>query len=114
MVQVYFKALKYTRNIPVSLQETVTDKFLIRQAIDQFKKHMDLNEAVDEWKQIAPQKTWKKFKMHFTKAVMKNQKRSGALREIGIANQVKEQVETNHNNTETVENFRIEQAKTIV
>ena len=113
MVQVCSKALKYARTILMSLQETVTDKFLVFQAIDQFNKHMDLNEAVDDWKKIAPQKKWKKFKMHFTKAVMKNQKRSSTLREIGIANQVKEQVETNRENTETMEIFQINLAQTI-
>ena len=47
--------------------------------------------------------------MHFTKAVMKNQKLSVILREIGIANQVKKEVETNRDNTETVEKFIIDQ-----
>ena len=37
---------------------------------------------------------------------MKNQKYSITLREIGIFNQVKEQVETNRDNTETVQNFK--------
>ena len=44
---------------------------------------------------------------------MKNQKRSGTLREIGIANQVKEKLETNRDNTETVTKFQINQAQTI-
>ena len=51
--------------------------------------------------------------MHFTQAVMKNQKRSGTLREIGISNQVKEQVEINWDNTETVAKFQIKKAQTI-
>ena len=80
LVLVYFKALQYACTIIVSLQETVAYRVLIRQVIDQFNKHMDLNEAVDDWKKIVPQKTWKKFKIHFAKAVTKNQKRSGALR----------------------------------
>jgi hypothetical protein len=114
LVQVYFKALQDARTILVSLQETVADKVLIRQGIDQFNKHMDLNDAVDEWKnKNAPNKTWKIFKTHFSKAVTKNQKRGGTLREIGIANQVQAQVDTNRDNTETVAQFQIEQAQTI-
>ena len=47
-IQIYYKALQDARTILVTLQETINDKILIRQAIDQFNKHMDLNEAVDE------------------------------------------------------------------
>ena len=50
MLQVYFKALQYACTILVSLQETVADKVLICQAIYQFNKHMDLNEAVENIK----------------------------------------------------------------
>jgi hypothetical protein len=114
LVQVYFKALQDAQTILVSLQETVADKVLIRQGIDQFNKHMDLNDAVDDWKnKPAADKTWKAFKTHFSKAVTKNQKRSGTLREIGIANQVQAQVETNRDNTETVAQFQIKQAQII-
>ena len=80
LVQFYFKELQGTRTKLVSLQETIAYKFLILQAIDQFKNHMDLNELVDDWKKIASQKTWKKFKIHFIKEVTKNQKCSRALR----------------------------------
>jgi hypothetical protein len=114
LVQVYFKALQDARTILVSLQETVADKVLIRQGIDQFNKHMDLNDAVDEWKdKDAANKTWRAFKTHFSKAVTKNHKRGGTLREIGIANQVQTQVDANRDNTETVAQFQIEQAHTI-
>eukprot|EP00978_Attheya_sp_CCMP212_P009529 scaffold22535_cov32-Attheya_sp.AAC.2 len=103
LVQVYFKALQDARTILASLNETVNDKVLIRQGIDQFNKHMDLNESVDEWKKKpALNKTWTEFKTHFSKAIAKNQKRSGTLKEIGIANQVQEQVAANHENTEIV------------
>ena len=58
LVQVYFKALQDARTILASLNETVNDKVLIRQGIDQFNKHMDLNESVDEWKKnLAVNKT---------------------------------------------------------
>jgi hypothetical protein len=114
LIQVYYKALQDARTILVALSKTVADKVLIRQGIDQFNQHMDLNEAVDEWKKTpAIDKTWKLFKTHFSKAVTKNQKRSGTLKEIGIANQVKEQLETNRDNTETVAQFQVEQAQTI-
>ena len=42
---------------------------------------------------------------------MKNQKHSITLREIGIFNQFKEQVETNRDNTETVQNFKLSKHK---
>jgi hypothetical protein len=114
MVQVYFKTLQDACTIHVSLSETVNDKVLIRQAIDQFNKHMDLNESVDEWKKkLAVNKTWTEFKTHFSKAITKNQKRSGTLKEIGIANQVQEQVAANGEHTETVVQFQLEQGQTI-
>ena len=59
------------------------------------------------------QKIWKTYKAHFTRALSKNQKRRGNLRKIRIANQVKDQVETNRNNTEAVAKFQIEQSQTI-
>ena len=52
MVQVYFKTLQDACTILASLQETVADKILFFQAIDQFNKHMDINKAVDEWKTL--------------------------------------------------------------
>ena len=114
LVQVYFKALQDARTILASLNETVHDKVLIRQGIDQFNKHMDLNDSVDEWKKkLTADKTWQAFKTHFSKAITKNQKRSGTLKDIGIANQVQQQVETNRDNTETVVQFQLEQAQTI-
>ena len=64
-------------------------------------------------KKIASQKTWKKFKTYFTKAVKKEQKRSDTLREIRISNQVKEKVETKRDNTETAAKFHTEQAQKI-
>jgi hypothetical protein len=106
--------LQHARTILVALSKTVSDKVIIRQGIDQFNHHMDLNEAVDEWKNKSTiDKTWKIFKTHFSKAVTKKQKHSGTLKEIGIANQVKEQLETNRDNTETVTQFQVEQAQAI-
>ena len=50
LVQVYFKALQDAWTILVFLKETGTDKVLIIQGINQFNKHMDINEAVDDKK----------------------------------------------------------------
>ena len=81
LVQVYFKALQYSQTIIVPLQETVTGKVLILQGIDQLNKHINLNEAVDDWKKkTTSQKSWKTFKVHFTKVVKKNQKHSETLK----------------------------------
>ena len=88
LVQVNFKALKDAQTILVYIQETVLEKVIIHQGINQFNKHMDLNEAVGDWKNIASQKIWKTFKKHFTTVVIKNQKCSGTLRETEISNQV--------------------------
>ena len=88
-IQIYYKALQDARTVLVTLKETINDKILIWQAIDQFNKHMDLNEGVDDWKKTpVGNKTWKNFKVHFSKAVTKNQKRAGTLKEIGITNKV--------------------------
>ena len=52
MVQVYLKSLQDAHTILVYLEETVTDRVLIRHSINQFKNNMDLNETVDEWKKL--------------------------------------------------------------
>ena len=113
LVQVYLKELPDACNTFVSLQETVADKVLISQVNDQFNKHIDTNKAVEDWKKIASKKSWKKFRMHFTKAATKNQKCCDTLREIGITNKSKEQMETNPDNTEVVAKFQIYQAQKI-
>ena len=113
-IQIYYKALQDARTILITLQETVNDKILIRQAIDQFNKHMDLNEAVDDWKKTtAPNKTWKNFKIHFAKAVTKNQKRAGTLKDIGIANEVQELVGRAREETDTLAQIQLQQLSTI-
>ena len=62
MVQVYFKALQDARTILVSLYETITNRFLICQVIDQFNKHMDPNKAADEWEKMRLRKHGKNSK----------------------------------------------------
>ena len=57
MAQVYFKALQDALTILVSLQDTVADKVLIFQDINQFNKHTELNEVIDDWGEITSQKT---------------------------------------------------------
>lgn len=81
LIQVYYKGLQDACTILVALKETY------QPSIDQFNQHMDLNEAVDEWKKFpVAYKTWTNFKSHFSKTVTKNQKRSRTLKEIRIAN----------------------------
>ena len=42
--------MQYSQNSIVPLQETVAEKVLIRQGINQFNKHINLNDAVNDWK----------------------------------------------------------------
>jgi hypothetical protein len=63
------------------------------------------------------EKTWKKFKSNFAKAINENKSDAGTLEAIGITNAVKEQVDQNKENLQilahaTVEaNNKIEQLK---
>ena len=67
--------MQNTKTTLVFLQENVSDKQLIRQALDQFDEHADLHQAVDDWKnKPAADKTWNKFKIHFSKEITKTQK----------------------------------------
>ena len=75
---------------------------------------MDLNYAVDEWnKEVINDKTGNNYNTHLSKAITKNKKRHGTLHEIGIENVVKERLDTNRDNTETISQYQIEQAQTI-
>ena len=55
---------------------------------------------IKAWKKLARvEKTWKKFKSHFTKAIINgNKSDTGTLKAIGIDNAVKEQVNQNKEN----------------
>jgi hypothetical protein len=66
----------------------------------QFQQHMDLNDALDRWKEKESlQKTWLSFKTFFGKEIKKNRNRKGTFKEIGLANAVtQQQVETNREN----------------
>ena len=44
------------------------------------------------------EKTWKRFKSHFTRAINENKNDTGTLKAIGIANAVKEQINENKEN----------------
>jgi hypothetical protein len=70
---------------------------MIRTAMNQFQKHMDLNAVVDRWKEkVTDQKTWLNFKAHFSKEIKKKRTRKGTSKEIGLANAAtQEEVETN-------------------
>ena len=97
--QVYYKLVQDARNTLKSLNETIDEATLIRHGLNQFKEHIDLRLDVKTWKQL-PQtdKTWKKFKSHFTKAINDNKSDAGTLNAIGIANAVKEQVDQDKEN----------------
>ena len=97
--QVYYKTVQDARNTLESLNETIDDNTLIRHGLNQFKEHLDLKLDVRTWKQLSrTDKTWKKFKSHFTKAINDNRSDTGTLKAIGIANAVKEQVDQNKEN----------------
>ena len=98
----------------VSLKETVQDRKLIRQALTEFNKHVDLHKAVDEWKLKFPaQKTWSLFKIHFTKAIIIRRKRGGTFRDIGIANNVQADLDANKENSELMAQVQHQQAQLI-
>jgi hypothetical protein len=59
--------------------------------LNQFKEHLDLKYDVKAWKKLThTEKTWKRFKSHFTRAINENKNDTGTLKAIGIANAVKE------------------------
>jgi hypothetical protein len=97
--QVYYKAVQDARNTLESLNEIIDESTLIRHGLNQFKEHVDLKLDIKTWKHFTRvEKTWKKFKSHFTKAINENKKDTGTLKAIGIANAVKEQVDQNKEN----------------
>jgi hypothetical protein len=97
--QVYYKTVQDARNTLEALNETIDEATLIRHGLNQFKEHLDLKLNVKTWKQLPrAEKTWKKFKSHFTKAINDNKSNTGTLKAIGIANTVKEQVDQSKEN----------------
>jgi len=97
--QVYYKAVQDARITLESLNQTIDDETLIRHGLNQFKEHLDLRFDIKAWKKLArTDKTWKKFKAHFTKAINDNNNDKGTFKAIGIANAVKEQVDQNKEN----------------
>jgi hypothetical protein len=97
--QVYYKAVQDARLTLESLNQTIDDDTLIRHGLNQFKEHLDLRFDIKAWKQLPrTDKTWKKFKSHFTKAINDNNNDKGTFKAIGIANAVKEQVDQNKEN----------------
>ena len=97
--QVYFKLVQDARNSLESLNETINEATLIRHGLNQFKEHIDLKLDIKEWKkQDAENKTWKRFKSHFTKAINDNKNDTGTLKAIGLANAAKQQIDQNKEN----------------
>ena len=92
--QVYYKTVQDARNALDSLNQTIDDETLIRHGLNQFKEHIDLKLDVRSWKLLTrAEKTWIRFKMHFTKAINDNKNDTGTLKAIGMANAVKHQIE---------------------
>jgi hypothetical protein len=84
--QVYFKKLHTCRMLLLQLLVECPEKILICTAMNQFQKHMDLNDAVDRWKEKeSSQKTWLNFKTFFTKEIKNNRNRKGTFKEIGFS-----------------------------
>jgi flagellar biosynthesis/type III secretory pathway chaperone len=68
--------------------------------LNQFKEHIDLKADIKAWKKLTrTEKTWKKFKSLFTKAINENKIDTGTLKAIEmIAKAVKERVNQNKEN----------------
>jgi hypothetical protein len=97
--QVYYKLVQDARNTLESLNESIDEATLIRHGLNQFKEHIDLKLDIKEWKkQDTVNKTWKKFKSHFTKAINDNKNDTGTLKALGMANAVKEEINKNKEN----------------
>ena len=99
--QVYYKLVQDARNTLEALNETIDEQTLIRHGLNQFKEHIDLKLDIKEWKkESTANKTWKKFKSHFTKAINDNKNDTGTLKALGIANAAKQQIDKNKENME--------------
>ena len=97
--QVYYKLVQDARNTLEALNQTIDEQTLIRHGLNQFKEHMDLKMDIKEWKkESSANKTWKKFKSHFTKAINDNKNDTGTLKALGIANAAKQQIDKNKEN----------------
>ncbi|OEU14437.1 hypothetical protein FRACYDRAFT_240979 [Fragilariopsis cylindrus CCMP1102] len=97
--QVYYKAVQDARNALDSLNQTIDDETLIRHGLNQFKEHIDLKLDIRSWKLLTrAEKTWSRFKTHFTKAINDNKNDAGTLKAIGMANAVKHQIEQGKEN----------------
>jgi hypothetical protein len=84
------------KNSLESLNEIIDESTLIRHGLHQFKEYIDLKADINVWKKLTRiEKTWKKFKSLFTKAINGNKNDAGTLKAIGIANAVKEKVNQN-------------------
>jgi hypothetical protein len=107
--QVYYRSVQDARNTLESLNENIDESTLIRHGLNQFKEHTDLKADVKAWKKLTrTEKTWKKFKSLFTKAINDNKNDTGTLKAIGIANAVKEQVNQNKENQRVLAQATVE------
>jgi hypothetical protein len=107
--QVYYKAVQDAKLTLESVNQTIDEETLIRHGINQFKGHMDLMHDIKAWKKFdRADKTWKKFKAHFTKAINNNRNDTSTLKAVGIANAVKEQVNQNKENQQLLAQATVE------
>jgi hypothetical protein len=108
--QAYFRELQTCRTLLLHLLVVdCQEKTLIRTAMNQFQKQMDLNDAIDWWKEKEIHlKTCMAFKAFFDKEIRKNKNRKGTFKAIGLANAVtQQQVETNRENQQLLGVFRV-------
>ena len=64
-----------------SLNETMDEATLIRHGLNQFKEYLDLKCDIKSRKKRGhSEKTWAKFKIHFTRAINDNKNNSGILK----------------------------------
>jgi ribonucleotide reductase beta subunit family protein with ferritin-like domain len=76
----YYKSVQDARNTLESLIETIDEATLIRHGLNQFKEHIDLKADIKAWKELTrTEKTWKKFRSLFTKAINENKSDTGTL-----------------------------------
>jgi hypothetical protein len=107
--QVYYKSVQDAKNSPKLLNEIIDESTLIRHGLNQFKENINLKADVKAWKTLSPtEKTWKKFKSLFTKAINENKNDAGTLKAIGITNAVKEQDNQNKENQRVLAQAMIE------
>ena len=85
--EIYWNRLQQCQMTAADLQETITNKIVMRVAITRFRKHADLtDDTIDRKKKLVADLTRSNFKKHFGKAIRRNNKDRGTFSKMGIAN----------------------------